>query len=230
MNLYTYVHNNPLIYNDPSGHLTNAIMQKYGDELINDNSNNTYNPILFNLFNAVNFVYATPTDLHTTLDTIGLIPVVGEPADFVNGVWYTFEGDLANAGLSFSGMVPYAGWAATAFKLERKFWNMETIFNGKKVYQRDDLIDPNYVDEFGRTNLERMQLGRAPIGPDGKSINLHHTIQTDDGPIAEVTQSFHFDNFGTIHINPNTIPSGVDRKEFDKWKKQYWQNRALDFE
>ncbi|UFJ43393.1 HNH/ENDO VII family nuclease [Brevibacillus humidisoli] len=74
-----------------------------------------------------------------------------------------------------------------------------------------------------------MKQGLAPIGPDGKSINLHHTIQTNDSPIAEVTQTFHKDNHSIIHINPNTIPSGINRAEFDKWRKAYWKNRANDF-
>ncbi|WP_331274277.1 MULTISPECIES: HNH/ENDO VII family nuclease [Providencia] len=71
------------------------------------------------------------------------------------------------------------------------------------------------------TNLERMASGRAPIGTDGKSINLHHMTQKQDGAIAETTQSFHQGNSSVIHINPNTIPSGIDRAAFDKWKNEY---------
>jgi hypothetical protein len=74
-----------------------------------------------------------------------------------------------------------------------------------------------------------MQQGIAPIGPDGKSINLHHMTQTNDSAIAEITQSFHQENTKVIHINPNTIPSGIDRSAFDTWKKTYWKNRANDF-
>jgi hypothetical protein len=74
-----------------------------------------------------------------------------------------------------------------------------------------------------------MQQGIAPIGPDGKSVNLHHMTQTNDSAIAEVTQSFHQQNTKIIHINPNTIPSGIDRGTFDVWKKNYWKNRANDF-
>jgi hypothetical protein len=69
----------------------------------------------------------------------------------------------------------------------------------------------------------------APIGPDGESINLHHLIQTQDGAIAEVTQTFQQENFSTLHINPNTIPSGIDRNAFNSWKRQYWIDRARDF-
>lgn len=74
-----------------------------------------------------------------------------------------------------------------------------------------------------------MEAGIAPIGPNGKSINLHHMIQTNDSAISEVTQTFHQQNSKVIHINPNTIPSGINRAEFNTWKKNYWINRANDF-
>lgn len=53
--------------------------------------------------------------------------------------------------------------------------------------------------------------------------------QTQDGPIAEVTQKFHKENHSTIHVNPNTIPSGINRNEFEFWKKQYWKDRAANY-
>lgn len=53
---------------------------------------------------------------HLVLDGLGLVPVVGEPADAVNGVWYAAEGDVVNAGLSFAALVPLGGQLATAGK------------------------------------------------------------------------------------------------------------------
>jgi len=86
------------------------------------------------------------------------------------------------------------------------------------------------VNDLGETSLELMKRGKAPIGPDGKSINLHHLTQMDDGAIAEITATFHRGNSKTIHVNPNTIPSGIDRISFNKWKSEYWMTRAKDFE
>lgn len=74
------------------------------------------------------------------------------------------------------------------------------------------------------TNLERMATGRAPISHDGNSINLHHITQNQNETIADVTQTFHQQNKTGIHVNPNTIPSGINRNEFNKWKTQYWIN------
>ncbi|WP_372239766.1 DUF637 domain-containing protein [Pseudomonas sp. SCB32] len=150
-------------------------------------------------------------------------------------------GLIGGSGSSFNKLLPKgAGTAAEAssvFSQQRSFWSKEPIqFSGNKVYQRDDLFDPNLVSSWrdggkvvSGTNIERMASGRAPIGVDGKSVNLHHTTQTQDGPIAEMTQTFHQQNSSVIHINPNTIPSGIDRIAFDKWKAQYWEQRAAGY-
>ena len=122
-------------------------------------------------------------------------------------------------------------YAATSFAQQRQFWSSDPVqFDGHKVFQRNDLFDPKYFDiRTGKTNVELMQAGRAPIGMDGKSINLHHMLQSDRGSIVEVTQTFHQKNSSVIHINPNTIPSGIDRGKFNKWRSNYWKNRANNF-
>lgn len=111
----------------------------------------------------------------------------------------------------------------------RVYWKTDVEFKGIKVYQRDNVIDPNKVDMKGRSNLQRMEKGLAPLASDGNPVNLHHMTQRDVSSIAEVEQSFHQINSKTIHINPNSVPSGIDRKAFTKWRGDYWKNRALDF-
>jgi len=127
--------------------------------------------------------------------------------------------NFANAGLS----------TVDASSINKKFWTKKTEFSGNNVYQRNDLIDPNRLNADGVSNLQLMKNGNAPYGPDGNRINLHHMLQTQDGPIAEVTQTFHTTNKKVIHINPNTIPSGINRSQFDTWRGKYWENRANDF-
>ena len=118
----------------------------------------------------------------------------------------------------------------------RQFWTDSVIFDGVKVFQRQDIFDPELMTAWRQngktvvgTNLERMRTGRAPIGIDGKSVNLHHMTQRNHSGIAEMTQTFHQKNSKVIHINPNTIPSGIDRKQFDAWKRDYWKNRSEDY-
>ncbi|MCK1970555.1 VENN motif pre-toxin domain-containing protein [Franconibacter sp. IITDAS19] len=169
---------------------------------------------------------------------VGILPGLGDEAGvLLKGADKALKaGDLEAA----SKLITRAGddiSSAKYFGQERKFWSAEPVeFSGNKVYQRNDLFDPNHVfswKEKGKTvtgtNIERMASGRAPIGADGKSVNLHHMTQSQNGPIAEVTQSFHQKNSAVIHINPNTIPSGINRPVFDKWKSQYWQQRAAEY-
>ena len=112
----------------------------------------------------------------------------------------------------------------------RQYWTHSTEFLGNKIYQRNDLIDLKITNQFGKTNAQLMRSGNAPIGPDGEKINLHHMLQTQDGPIAEVTQTFHRENYSTIHINTNSTPSGINRQEFNAWKRRYWINRVSEME
>ncbi|WP_399553683.1 HNH/ENDO VII family nuclease [uncultured Vagococcus sp.] len=46
--------------------------------------------------------------------------------------------------------------------------------------------------------------------------------------MAEVEKSFHQSNSSVIHINPNSVLSGIDRKAFNKWRSDYWKNRVND--
>lgn len=53
--------------------------------------------------------------------------------------------------------------------------------------------------------------------------------QQNDGALAEVSQTFHQKNHRVIHINPRTIPSGIDRRAFNGIRERYWMQRAEDF-
>lgn len=55
------------------------------------------------------------------------------------------------------------------------------------------------------------------------------SAQRQDGAIAEVTQTFHQQNSKIIHINPSSIPSGINRSAFNRWRSDYWKSRANDF-
>ncbi|RKR87797.1 intein/RHS repeat-associated protein [Micromonospora pisi] len=68
---------------------------------------------------------------HTTLDVVGLIPVVGEVADVANGVWYAAEGNYVDAALSMSSAIPFIGYGATAIKAGR---------TGQKIIEGVDTV------------------------------------------------------------------------------------------
>lgn len=128
--------------------------------------------------------------------------------------------------------------APTQSAARRSFWNAPTEVNGRRVYQRTDLFDPQAVDANGLTNLQRMQKGRAPIGYDGEAVNLHHVIQLEPGPIAEVGGRFHSQNTKTLHglvedgqsfrYSPDGKTTAAE-KAFRRWSYGYWQERARGF-
>lgn len=107
-----------------------------------------------------------------------------------------------------------------AYSTSSQYWNKKTTFSydgqSNVIYQRNDLFDLLLKDGKGRTNIQLMQKGRAPIGIDKEPINLHHMLQTKNGAIAEVTETFHTQYTKIIHINPSSIPSGIDRSMFKK--------------
>lgn len=64
------------------------------------------------------------------------------------------------------------------------------VVNGSPALVRD--IDLNFVDDMGRTNLQRMQQGLAALDPEtGLAYELHHMGQTQDATMAILTQAEH---------------------------------------
>lgn len=57
---------------------------------------------------------------HGVLDLVGLVPVLGAPADVASAAWYAVEGDWEDAGLSAAGTVPFLGDAAQALRQGRR--------------------------------------------------------------------------------------------------------------
>ena len=102
-------------------------------------------------------------------------------------------------------------------------------FKGKTIVQDNRLFDPNAVDGMGRTNLQRMQQGLAPIGHDGRSVNIHHINQTNSSPVMEISGLAHQHGFRALHTNIGQSSSLIDRNAFNQWRREYWQWRANDF-
>lgn len=95
------------------------------------------------------------------------------------------------------------------------------VIDGKSLLVRND-INLKRVDEYGRTNLERMKSGLSPLDASGKSYELHHVGQQADGTLAILTQIEH-DN-AVLH-GYETI-SKIDRNLFAKERKEVWKSFA----
>jgi len=101
--------------------------------------------------------------------------------------------------------------------------------NGKDALIRTDL---NYdqKDTFGRTNLERMKLGLAPLDAEGRPIELHHIGQKPDSPLAELTRDEHRGKGNDNVLHNKLKESEINREDFDKERKEYWKARAEQIE
>jgi len=101
-------------------------------------------------------------------------------------------------------------------------------WNAKIPQDRIERIRSLYGDDVAgkwanKTNLDLIKDGKAPYGPDGERINLHHIGQKPDSPLAELTNTEHKQNDGVLH---NKIkPSEIERPVFKSERKQYWQTR-----
>ena len=104
-------------------------------------------------------------------------------------------------------------------------------WNGRAVWKNDSLIDLDRVDpKSGLTSRELMRAGRPPVGPDGKQLELHHMLQEEPGPLAEVTVSYQDDPSYYLHEYPKNPPNPVDRGAFAPVRAQYWLDRLEELE
>lgn len=130
--------------------------------------------------------------VHTGLDVIGLVPVVGELADLANGIIYTIEGDGVNATLSYAATIPFAGWAATATKYARK--TIIAIDGSKRTLNWIKLSTG--VIEFGDRGLLRKVLGLGKFDPRA----AHHIIPWEHGT-SDLVQKAAVGNTTSFHMN-----------------------------
>lgn len=99
------------------------------------------------------------------------------------------------------------------------------MINGKTALVRD--IDLKFKDEFGHTNLQRMQEGLAAIDPEtGRSYELHHAGQEQDSTLAILTPEEH--RLGGNHkIWHSFDESDVDHgAKWTKERKEFWVSMA----
>ena len=104
----------------------------------------------------------------------------------------------------------------------------------RRVYQRND-IDFEYVDpDTGISNLNRMRSGNAPIGNDGKPVQLHHVLQKESGPMVEIRETTHEEYNRILHglgIRGASFRNDpVLERQYNNFRRQYWIWRARQYQ
>lgn len=101
--------------------------------------------------------------------------------------------------------------------------------NGKDALVRND-INYDQKDVFGDSNLERMKQGKPPLDQNGKPVELHHVGQKPDSTLAELTGSEHRSNGNDNVLHDKLKESEINRDDFGRERKEYWQARADQIE
>lgn len=92
------------------------------------------------------------------------------------------------------------------------------MINGQLALVRSD-IQLDWVDENGKTNLERMLLGQAPLDSTGKPFELHHIGQKNNGSLAILTSKEHH----AAALHGFVSRSEIDRNAFDAARRPaFW--------
>lgn len=97
------------------------------------------------------------------------------------------------------------------------------MVNGNTALIRN--IDLNFVDDMGRTNLQRMQQGLAALDPTGVPYELHHIGQHTDSTLAILTKAEHMQggNNKIWHILGEATEVHGAGNTWDAQRQQFWK-------
>ena len=99
------------------------------------------------------------------------------------------------------------------------------MVNGKTALVRS--VDPDFVDELGRTNLQRMQQGLAALDPaTGQAYQLHHIGQNPNSTLAIMTEAEHMQGGNNLIWHELEGASRIDRVAFKTQRESFWKSFA----
>lgn len=99
------------------------------------------------------------------------------------------------------------------------------MVNGKTALVRS--VDPNFVDELGRTNLQRMRQGLAALDPaTGQAYQLHHIGQNPNSTLAILTEAEHMQGGNNLIWHELEGASRIDRVAFKSQRESFWKSFA----
>ncbi|GIN66044.1 MULTISPECIES: T7SS effector LXG polymorphic toxin [Bacillus] len=104
----------------------------------------------------------------------------------------------------------------------------------RRIYQLKNIDFNMKHPNKNITNLELMKSGKAPIGEDGKPINLHHLIQKEPGTMLEILHTTHKKYHKVLH---QLVEKGDSfrnnpelQQQYDSFRRKYWMWRAEEYE
>ena len=94
----------------------------------------------------------------------------------------------------------------------------QVTFNNTRVVQRN-------IFPYNYKNRALMKNGNAPIGYDGRPVELHHLKQNNKGTLIEMlSKNEHQKHTKILHTSGQA--STIERSKFNTFRAQYWKERA----
>ncbi|MDI2588769.1 T7SS effector LXG polymorphic toxin [Psychrobacillus sp. NEAU-3TGS] len=138
----------------------------------------------------------------TVLDVAGLVPVIGEAADGLNGVIYSARGDTLNAALSFGAMIPIAGWASTGGKFAKK--GSEAIADAQSASKATDNVK-------GGAKGATLNQDQLKVVEEVETGNITLVTNKQKGNYGEMKMDIHFESQGFTRISNDRVTSLDDK-------------------
>lgn len=176
---------------------------------------------------------STAIAISTAVGVGAIITTIGSAALNIADIWGEFDNPIFNTAQKIFNTTSFIFNASYSVGTLYNFAKgiRVTKYNGIKTITDDSNFSYSYVDGKGNTNAQRLLKGRAPIGRDGKSVEIHHLLQTEDGGFIELTQTNHRLNGNYSRWHTVGRSSTVDHGQaWTKFKMDYWKWRgSTDF-
>ncbi len=108
-------------------------------------------------------------------------------------------------------------------KLEK---NLIISKNAKKIRFKGRTVVKRRVYNCSKSNISLMLQGKAPIGFDGKRINLHHLKQQQAGNLVELSATEHNKHSKVLHRYTRTSDILDRNSGYSKFRQSWWKSRA----
>jgi hypothetical protein len=111
------------------------------------------------------------------------------------------------------------------YKICKEAGLVSRMVNGKAALVRP--VDLNFIDDFGRTNVQRMQQGLSALDPaTGQAYELHHIGQQMDSTLSILTKAEHMKGGNNTIWHEIGKISEIERKAFDTQRAEFWKTMA----
>jgi RHS repeat-associated protein len=204
LNLYSYVYNNPLVRADADGHCPECI--EWGTQLLDEEESN---PGVQRAVNAAGVAI-----------TAGIAAASGVGSKVMNSLTGGGSASYAGNGYELALDIMYSGKSSPVAPAPAP----------SSPSNSASPSGPEGPYKNSPENADRMKQGKAPIGNDGKPVELHHEGQQANGDVTEMTQTDHRggENFKKNHSNTGQEPSQIDRNASSKARREHWKDKASD--